>query len=57
MGKVVFVLFIIIVIVLLFLNFNFNNKVKTIDNVLTNYIYSEKSWKNDKNKSIKWKTS
>lgn len=57
MGKVVFILFIIIIIVLLFLNFNFNNKVKTIDNVLTNYIYSEKSWKNDKNKSIKWKTS
>ncbi len=43
MGKVVFILFIIIVIVLLFLNFNFNNKVKTIDNVLTNYICEEKS--------------
>ncbi len=39
MGKVIFILFIIIVLVLLFINFNFNNDVKTIDNVLINYIY------------------
>lgn len=49
MGKVIFVLFIIIVLVLLFIGFNFNNDVKTIDNVLINYICSEKRWNNVKN--------